>query len=190
MERYERLALVAATVDALNQHDSRASRAHVHKTMYFVQRWSGLEPPYSFIIYQYGPYAFQLDEDIGELLSFSALSSEAARDGYGVRYATGKPARSLVADYERALAPWQPVLEFAADQLGTRKSNELQLLGTTAIVLGSLGEVDQRAIVAEVRRLKPQYSESEVEQAIREVKALDAEAERYLASGDAAAVAD
>ena len=47
-------------------------------------------------------------------------------------------------------------------------------------MLGSLGEVDQRAIVAEVRRLKPQYDESEVEQAIREVRALDAEAERVV----------
>lgn len=182
MERYKRLALVVAAVEELNEHGSRTSRAHLHKALYFYQRWFAASRVYAFIIYQFGPYAFELDKDISELLSFSALISHPARDGYGAQYLTGESAKMLVTDYQADIEQWCPGLEFVATNLGHRSSRDLQLLGTTAFIQDEQGQPDLKALIAEVLRLKPQYDEREVEKAIVEVQALDAEARKLCAA--------
>lgn len=179
MERYQRLALVAATVKELNEHGSRTSRSHLHKAIYFLQRWSTQEQVYGFIIYQYGPYAFELDKDISELLSFLALESHPAEDGFGAQYAVGKTGETLSSAFEEELKPWRPITEFVAKRLGPRPSRLLQLLATTAYVRDERAGIDAKDVIAEVRRLKPQYPKEEVEAAIEEIKALD-EAARTL----------
>src|SRR3990170_4034222 len=64
MSESERLRLLSLVVRLLNQSGSWTGRTHIQKLVYFAQQLLGIAPEYEFVLYQRGPYCFQLDSDV------------------------------------------------------------------------------------------------------------------------------
>ena len=169
MKEGQRLRLSASVVQMLNEAESWTGRMHIHKLLYFAQELLGLDSEYEFVLYQRGPYSFELDADIRSLRSIGAVDITPKPPPYGPSYGVtdlgkvlGKP--SPVGD------PMVAKLRELAKELGPRHATELELLATTLYVLSNERPESDKATVARVLSLKPQFSEDQAENALQQVK--------------------
>jgi uncharacterized protein YwgA len=168
MKEGQRLGLLASVVQMLNEAGSWTGRMHIHKLLYFAQELLGLDPEYEFVLYQRGPYSFDLDADIRSLRSIGAVDIT-PKPPYGPSYG--------VTGLGKVLGKASPVreqmstkLRELASELGPKQARDLELLATTFYVLNKETLESDKATVQRVLSLKPQFSEDEAENALQQVK--------------------
>ena len=175
MKESQRLGLVSSIVRRLNEAGSWTGRMHIQKLVYFAQDLLGLPSDYEFILYQRGPYSFDLDADIRSLRSIGAVEISPAPP-YGPSYRT----TSFGGDIIR-LSPvgeeMDEQLARLAETLGPKHAKDLELLATTLYVVNE-GHVLDEEIVGRVVSLKPQFTRDEAQKAIQDVRQLQGQFER------------
>jgi len=166
MKESQRLGLLSSIVQMLEQAGSWTGRMHIQKSLYFAQQLLGLPSIYEFVLYQRGPYSFDLDADIRSLRSIGAVEISPAPP-YGPSYSTTPLGRDTI-----RLSPVQAEmtekLTRLANVLGPRHARELELLATTLYVMNEGLDSDED-IIARVAELKPRFEKDEAEKAIRDV---------------------
>lgn len=147
-----------AAADALRRHGSWTGRIHIQKHLFITQVLNLAGPPFEFVLYDYGPYSFDLDEKIIDLELFGLLSRSYPTPGYGPQYEPTpqglRVARGLKAEDRQAV-------ERVAKELGGRKSQELELIATCLWVERNEKVSDSEGVVRRVKQLKPKYKDDE-----------------------------
>ena len=168
----ERKWVVVELVRQLNETGSRTGSTHIQKCTFFLQFLFRLPLGYSFVIYHYGPYSFDLEDELAILRWRGWLTVEPDRDGYGVHYRIGPAASNrqagLTEDQEGAVRS-------AVDYLGSRPVRMLELLATTYYLYKGLDgkrRTVEQAVNA-VLALKPHFSEAEVQGALQELARIE-----------------
>ena len=160
---------VLAAVDALNRNQSWTGRVHIHKHLFVTQVLGLAEPPFEFVLYDYGPYSFELDDKIIELEMFGFLNRSYPQPGYGPRYeatAQGLACAAELSGGERA------AIGNVAAQLGNRKSQELELIATCLWVERIENTIGDDHIVSRVRAVKPRFAEDEARHGLHQARDL------------------
>jgi uncharacterized protein YwgA len=168
MKESEKLRLLASVVQMLSEAGSWTGRMHIHKLLYFAQELLGLDSEYEFVLYQRGPYSFDLDADIRSLRSIGAVDIT-PQPPYGPSYS--------VTELGKVLSKPSPVeepmiakLRELASELGPKQAKELELLATTLYVLNNERPESDKAAIGRVIRLKPQFSEDAAKNALEQVR--------------------
>lgn len=171
MKESQRLGLLASVVQMLDEAGSWTGRMHIQKLIYLAQEWLGLPSGYEFVLYQRGPYSFELDADVRAVRSIGAVDIKPAPP-YGPSYF-----RTGLGEAVSKLSPIETELNdkliALAKKLGPKTASELELLATTHYVLHEDHESD-KDIVTRVVSLKPQFTPDQVEQALAQVRQLEA----------------
>ena len=171
MKESHRLGLLASVVQMLNEADSWTGRMHIQKLVYFAQRLLGLQSGYEFVLYQRGPYSFDLDADIRSLRSIGAAEIRPSPPPYGPKYL-----RTSLGEEISKLSPVEPDLTDSlvalAKTLGPKTASELELLATTHYVMYEVSAPD-KDVATRVVSLKPQFNSDEVMEALRQVRDLE-----------------
>ena len=170
MNETQKMGLVALAIERLSEASSWTGRTHIQKYLYFAQKLLRLNSAYDFVLYQRGPYSFELDSDIRSLRAIGGAEILPKPDPYGPTYVATSSGRALIRH-----APVDDTLRIRLDELaqilGPRPARELELIATTLYVLEENHGSD-RHVVKRVRSLKPHFSNDEIEGAITEVRAL------------------
>jgi len=155
---------VLAAVQALNHHGSWTGRIHIHKHLFITQVLELAQPPFDFVLYDYGPYSFGLDDEIVDLELFGCLERSYPKPGYGPRY---EPTlRGL--EGGRAIRPVDAkALGRVAAGLGDSKSQDLELIATCLWMERRERVARDDEIVQRVRRVKPKYDEPDIREGLR-----------------------
>src|SRR5947209_7195919 len=177
MGKLARHAVVAQLIGAMREANSWCARTHVQKTLYSFQALFQPEPElvYPYLLYMHGMYSFELDEDLAQMVFYSALEREEAPP-YGPRYATGPGAGILSAKLGARAKRWLPAIRFIASEIGPRNVRQLEALTTMMYVASDAREglrdtgIDDQ--LARVRELKPHLSDEQVEFARAEYQRL------------------
>ncbi|HEU4760555.1 MAG TPA: hypothetical protein VFT91_11330 [Dehalococcoidia bacterium] len=170
MDEVARLRLLAAIVDMLNKAGSWTGRTHIQKFIYFAQELLGLPTGYEFVLYQRGPYCFELDADIRTLRSIGAVDISPAPP-YGPSYVPTELGKSIL-----RLSPVGEEMTHSLTALSKslgrpKQARDLELLATTLFAMNEGNELDED-IIQRVLSLKPQFQRSEVEDGLSEVRGL------------------
>lgn len=172
MKETHRLGLLASIIQILNDADSWTGRMHIHKLVYFAQRLLAVQSGYQFVLYQRGPYSFDLDADIRTLRSMGAVDISPSPFPYGPTY--------LRTSLGGAISKLNPVgeqlnekLSALATELGPKTASELELLATTHYVLHDELLETEKDVVNRVVSLKPQFTQHQVDEALGQVKELE-----------------
>ena len=170
MKESQRLGLLASVVQMLDEAGSWTGRMHIQKLIYLAQEWLGLPSGYEFVLYQRGPYSFELDADVRAVRSIGAVDINPAPP-YGPSYF-----RTSLGETISKLSPIETELNdkliALASDLGPKTASELELLATTHYVLHGDYESD-KDIVRRVVSLKPQFTPDDVEDALEQVRQLE-----------------
>lgn len=149
--RQSELALSA--IAALNDVGRGESRTHIHKLLFFAQRWGIVDETFPYSLYLHGPYSYDLDQELLELEAFERVQKFRDPAGYGARY---KVDGIEVMEQLKRLAQW----------LGPKSTRSLEALATAEYV----DEADASRCLAAVREVKPHLTEAEVRAAVDEVR--------------------
>ena len=160
---------VLTAVDALNRHGSWTGRVHIHKHLFITQVLGLAAPPFGFVLYDYGPYSFDLDQAVTDLELFGYLTRSYPEPGYGPRYEPTlqglEVARALQENERQAV-------ERVAKQLGDRKSQALELIATCLWFERNEGVSDRAEVVKRVKLVKPKYDDDAIHRNLDDARAL------------------
>lgn len=164
MTEGERLELLLSFIRMLRDVGSWTGRTHIHKFVFFVQALLDVSSDYNFVLYQRGPYSFDLDADIRTLRSIRAVDI-LPNHPYGPTYFHTREPTQM-----RSIGPEATAqLNELAKILGPRNAADLELLATTLWAMEE-GITADEDIVQRVLSLKPQFSKEEVEGAVKTVR--------------------
>jgi len=171
MKESERLGLIARIIQKLNEAGSWTGRTHIQKDIYLAQELLALPSDYPFVLYQRGPYSFDLDSHIRSLRAIGAIDLELMPAPYGPRY--------CVTQFGRAISQLHPLdadldqaLTSLAQTLGNKTARDLELLGTAHYVLTE-GDAPDEDRISRLVRLKPHFSAEQAKAALEEVRNLE-----------------
>jgi uncharacterized protein YwgA len=162
-------AWVVAAAVALNQYGSWTGRVHIHKHLFITQVLGLAAPPFNFVLYDYGPYSFELDQTVTNLELFGRLTRYYPQPGYGPRFAPsieGLKCLSSLGENELRTV-WR-----VAGQLRDRRSQELELIATCLWFERKQGVSDVEEVVRKVAQAKPKYEDKIIRQRLDETREL------------------
>ena len=178
MSNQERWALVCALADELFDKDSWCGETHIQKAVYIALHWLGVSEfrDYEFTLYMYGPFSFDLKEDLGAMRIYGRIESQFPA---GLSY--GPTLRPVEKQAEQLPKTRDAEFAFIAEQFGSKGVAELERLTTALLATEKLGRnatVEKR--VAQLRKWKLHFTPSEAQKAIRDADQLLADAEKQF----------
>ncbi len=165
----DRAPWVVAAARALKKNGSWTGRVHLHKHLFVTQVLRLANPPFGFLLYDYGPYSFDLDREIIELELTGRLGRWYPQPGFGPQYEPTAQGLALEASLDSAS---RDAIDRTAQALGARKAQELELIATCLWVEKIEQIRDDENLIPRVRQIKPKYGEVAVRSALEDTRAL------------------
>lgn len=158
---------VLAAAHALRQNGSWTGRIHLQKQLFIARSLGLANPPFEFVLHDYGPYSRDLDEEVLELELRGSLDRCYPRPGYGPRY---QPTPQGIEEAESLPGGDRKAIGRVARALGSRNSQELELIATCLWVEHEENLTEASQIVARVLTLKPKYNKEAAQSALEDAR--------------------
>lgn len=178
MDRLQRSALIIALIERLRDRGGWCGETHIQKAVYFLQEMMGVDLKYRFVIYRYGPYSFDLSDEITAMRADESLRLE-ARPPYGPRILTDQRGQRLKNEHASLVAANDQALGFVAERLGALGVAELERLATALFVTRETevpSDIDAR--MSRLSALKPHITRDAAREAIATIDRMFTEVSR------------
>ena len=150
--------LILYVVKKLNDVGSWAGNTHIQKIIYLIQSTCNLKL-YDFVLYHYGPYSFDLREDVDFLVISNRLERDVDEFGYHYRVSPNLEP-SIPSEIREKVDAIVKIFGKAPTAL-------LELITTVDYVTRRFPDKSDKEIVELVRKIKPRFSERAVELALK-----------------------
>jgi len=177
MNRLRRYAVLLLVIEKLRECGSWCGETHIQKTVYFLEKLFSNILDYQFILYKYGPFSFDLRDDLGIMESIDAIRV-VPQPPYGSQIVLGDLAKKIKELFPQTLSRTREPVEFVASKLSPKNVAELEILATSLYVEDKLHHVSELEKAREICRLKPHVSFKDALEGIREVRQIMEEARR------------
>jgi uncharacterized protein len=149
---------VAAIVALVQNAFVKLGKTQVQKLVYFAQD-GGVPLGYKYEIYHYGPYSFELSDDLGSLDSLGVLDIDSDPSGFGFHISPGKFSNKF-----RLEPKYLKKVEEVISQFGSNTPAQLEVKATIHFVHSvvkkqvGLGKTKSE-VVQRVHALKPRFND-------------------------------
>ena len=178
MKRLQRAAVLLSLIEAMKNEKSWCGETNIQKASYFLQELGRVPLEFDFILYKYGPYSFELTDELTALCADSILNLEIRDPRYGPSYVAGELEELVKTKFPKTIARYKSQVDFVARQVGSKRVAELECLATALYV--RLEEADipsAKDRAAKIKELKPHISQAEADEAVKEVDEMWGQAE-------------
>jgi uncharacterized protein YwgA len=162
----------------MREQDSWCGETNIQKACFFLQEVTQVPLDFDFILYKYGPYSFDLTDELTALRADSILGLRVRDLKYGPCYVPGELSDLVKRRFRNTVKRHEGHIRFVASKLGTKNVQELECLATALYVTLDPGEtkaqIAERA--SEVTEVKPHISMDQAQKAVREIDAMLEEA--------------
>jgi len=176
--RLKRYAVVTLLVENLNQHGSWCGETHIQKAMYFLKELFPHIVNYPFMLYKYGPFSFELRDDIGIMITEGILKIAPAFP-YGPRITLGEGSDRIKSLFPKTLNRWERKINFIAEKLKDKDVKELEPLATALYVIKTMPQLSLHEKIEKLQGLKPHVSFSKLKEAVVEAQRIMEDAKKY-----------
>ena len=181
MKRLQRAATLVSLVKSLRESESWCGETNIQKASFFLQEMAGVPLEFDFVLYKYGPYSFDLTDELTALRADSILTLELPDPRYGPSYFPGKMSGFVLERFPKTVSRYKKQVEFVAGKLGRKGVADLECVATALYVrLKGKRKSPARARAAKIVKLKPHIREAHAEQAVHEVDGMWEEAKRLV----------
>jgi len=170
MGNLDRIAVVLSLLEKLESKGSWCGETHIQKSVFFLEKMRDVSLGFEFIFYKYGPFSFDLREELKRMRIYSLLKWRLNPDPYGPSFLPGEDWKELKESHKKILQQHEDDIEYVAGILGGKKVAELERLAT-ALYVTKEGSADD-SVASRAKRmilLKPRISESDAETAVNEI---------------------
>lgn len=174
MNRRERQAVLLSLLQNLQAKGSWCGETHLQKATYFLQTMLGVPLDLNVIFYKFGPYSFDLADEVTALRADQLLDVK-PKERYGPSLLPSVNADKVLDWYSSTVEEYLPHVRFVAERLGTKNVAELERLSTALWVMENSPDKAPAEQVAEIVRLKPHVPPEDAEAALAAVRGMRAE---------------
>ena len=181
MKRLQRAATLVSLVESLRENESWCGETNIQKASFFLQKLTGVPLGFEFVLYKYGPYSFDLTDELTALRADSILTLEVPDPRYGPSYLPSEMSGFVLERFPKTVNRYKGQVEFVAERLGSKGVADLECLATALYVRlkGKKGS-PAKARAAKIVKLKSHIREAHAEQAVREVDRMWEEAKQLV----------
>ena len=129
----ERLKFIAYMLYALDKKGSWCGLLHIQKSCYIAQEMLGVKLGYDFLPYKYGPYSFDLPDDVSLALNSFILNAD-KNPGYGPSYKLYEDVKEYVKENQDNYVHAKQV-EFIANWFKDSPGKELEKITSAYMVM-------------------------------------------------------
>lgn len=176
----QRQAVLLALIRALKAQRSWCGETHIQKTVYFLQTALGTDLGFPYILYKYGPFSFDLNDELTALRA-NLLLEVKPEEPYGSHLYPSAHAERYLALYPRTLAAHRVALEHVAALLGGKSVTELERITTMLYATRERAGATDEELVARVREIKPHITHAEAFDALNFLRAFEQQQAREAA---------
>src|SRR6516225_7231574 len=130
MDRLQRAAVLTELMDQLRLNGSWCGETHVQKAVYFLQEVLGVPTRFDYILYKYGPYSFDLTEDLTALRADYLIEFDHKSPGYGPALVPTPTSTALRERFPKTLDKYRRQIDFIAEVFGSKGVADLEKLAT------------------------------------------------------------
>ncbi len=131
MKRLQRATLIVEMLDEIIKKGSWAGETHLQKCLYFLQNMRNVPIGYEFQLYRYGPFSFDLRDDIARLQAEEVLNLSPRSSSYGSSLEPSKTSLLLLhKHFFSTLKKYQVEICFVANHFGSLNARDLERLAT------------------------------------------------------------
>jgi uncharacterized protein YwgA len=162
MERdRKRKLIILELVRRCNRRWGNTGKLQIQKFIYFLQEVIGVELGYRYVMYHYGPFCFELNDNLETLGIMGVLNIEQDPSGYGYSISTGAYAQEPDTEEMDFLRQHEEEIDLIIETFGEMKAEDLEIISTIHFVASILKkkseQYDKQNVVEQVRRLKPKF---------------------------------
>jgi hypothetical protein len=176
MTEARRAAVIAELVRRLRAHHSWTGETHVQKTAYFLQEMLGIPLGLRYTLYKFGPFSFELRDQLTDMRGLGQLKLEPQPRPYGPKLAAGDGAEQLRTRFPKTIARNESAIEFVAEQFGSLGVGSLERLATALMVSQEMPDASLDEQAERLNSYKPHVSQDEAKAALEKVAAARAQA--------------
>ncbi len=176
MKRLGRAAVLLQLGKELEAKGSWCGRTHYQKATYFLQEGLGVRLGFAFFLYKYGPYSFELKDEIDELEN-DGLFSINLTCPYGSTITCSESGEELGQRFPKTLSRYSKQISFVAEVLATKSVSELEKLATLLYVKLKYPKCKSNtARAARLHKIKPHVP---IDEAVKSVQEFDSVLEGF-----------
>lgn len=168
MNEVERAAVLAELADSLQARGSWCGETHLQKAVFFLQALSQVPLGFDFVIYKYGPFSFELRDELTALRAQAVFDIRVQPAPYRPSLRVTELGQRLRNQYQQTIAPYKAAIAGVASRFGSRGVAELEKLAT-ALFVRCQERVEGDSGVSRLCALKPHIPSDEARAAFAEV---------------------
>jgi uncharacterized protein YwgA len=172
MEKREIAAITVDLCEKLDSFGSWCGETHVQKAFYFVQDLMGVPAELVFVLYKYGPFSFDLRDDLNVMITEGLLALRTRPYPYGPSLASTSAGLALRDASRELVGRYSRRIEFVAERLGNKGVADLERLATALFVLKERGGQNWSGLETRIHELKPHVSPSQAALAVQELRTM------------------
>lgn len=180
MNRMQRAAVVISLINELQVKDSWCGETNIQKACYFLQELTRVPLGLEFVLYKYGPYSFELTDELTAMRADSLLGLLVRDPRYGPCYVPGDLAASLLERYPKTVERFKGQVRFVAERLGNKGVSALERVATALYVTKQMESDDTTKRARRVNQLKPHVPLPDAQAAVIEVDRMSEEAGQFV----------
>lgn len=168
MENLVRWSLILELVSELKKSGSWCGETHIQKSTFFLQEMFNVPLKLDYIIYKYGPYSFQLNDDLTALRAYDYLKI-ISLEPFGVTYELFDQENKLKKFFNSEIKKYSSKIKKVAAEFGIRNVVELERLATAYYLYKINGEKKLEKVAKSVHDIKPHVPYDLALKSIKEV---------------------
>ena len=167
MNRLQKVVVLLALIEKLKEKGSWCGETHIQKAAYFLQNLCNVPLDYEFVLYKYGPFSFELSDEIMRMRA-DGLLKYAPKPPYGASFYVDTNSEHLRCKFVKTISKYSPTIELLTGEIGPMGVKELEKMATAMYVTmeSELGIVSDRA--SRLNELKPHIPYDEARLAVEE----------------------
>ena len=168
MDNLIRWSILLELISELKNVGSWCGETHIQKSAFFLEEMLGVPLELGFIMYKYGPYSFELSDDLTALRAYNYIDLMPL-EPYGVTYSLKDEENKLKKFYEKDIEEYSEKIFSIAETFGNRTVVELEKLATAFFVYNNENIEDAEEIAKRLNEIKPHVSIQDAEKAVEEM---------------------
>lgn len=175
MKRMQKVVILCELAKCMADKGSWCGETHLQKATYFLQRLLDVPTGFDFILYKYGPFSFDLREELAAMRADGFLDLASHPIPYGPSLVPTELSRRARERFPKTLDRYREQLQFVADQLSAEGVLGLEQLATALYVTLERDDVAPQERAQWIKKLKPHVT---IEDARKSVEMIDGIVER------------
>lgn len=185
MNQMQRVAFIASLTKALHINGSWCGETHIQKATYFLQELLNVPIGLGFILYKYGPFSFDLRDQLTAMRADGLLKLQVRPEHYGPSILLTDLGNNFCVSYPITTEKYSQQIQFVALKLGNRCVAELERLATALYVSkNAIPNTPKLKLANEINHLKPHVTIIEAQKAVDDLDLIVQEADSFICSSN------